>query len=316
VFYRLMLLATLSTVLFGPDAVRAYEFSANTNIINLDSLGDFDRCVEETGEVECCLDALTKYVAAHPEIAFSAGKHARFSMTHWVALHFFVKSLDKPTAQQCQDEDLRLAVISGLSLPPDDPELDSVRKIASGSCWSELQTPVVKGLQNGSTYYKQNTCALLATKQLTLPACATKAEAAPEPTALRSAKLATIDVRTLALDGNTAALFRGEGPELVLVIRAKAPHSDVVLLKVKNVYGPWNNHMLMAAEHRHYSDREYVANVDGHDQTIMRRREGFYEAYPAGYETALPVYRQLLSDQPKPLSTKDIIKEFSQGVSR
>jgi len=310
--YRTLMLMSLVVVLLGPTFVGAYEINAKSGTITLGSIEDFERCQRDAGYSDWCLDGLTGYVRSHPEAAFEAGKSVRARFNHWVALRYFVSAIEKATPEQCADSDLSLAVVSGLSLPADDPNLTLARKVVDGRCWQALQPTIRKELHAGSELFTRNACELLKAKNQQAAECEPKpiAPAAP-PAPPRSAKLAAIDVRTLQTDVSTAQLFRGDDTEQVLLVRGKAPQDDVVLLKLKGIRGPWNNQVLPAVEHLRGRDRDYVSSVEGRDWVVMTVRDGIYQIYPKGYADGLHVFRERLTDQPKRLSSADVSKEFS-----
>lgn len=295
-----------------PCAVQAYEVNAKAGTVTVSSVKDFEVCQREAGDADWCLNGLTTYVKSHPNVAFAAAKSARARFNHWVALRFFATALNKPSPAQCADDDLRLAVISGLGLPSDDPNSELAAKIAAGPCWSALQTPVQRGFADGGEVYRKNACALLKDKGTAEPECAPKAAAQPtaaEPP--RSARLAGLRVESLATDPSTAASFRGEDDEQILTIRAKAPYSDVVLLKFKGVQGPWNNSVIPCVERMESDAKKCFAYVNGRDWTVMISEDGTHEVHPKGYDYSISVYRERLSDRSKELSSTDVAKEFS-----
>src|SRR4051794_35350351 len=84
----------------------------------LDELEDYELCQRHDYDGDWCHDALKRWVKEHPADAFKAGKMTRLKMTHWAALHFFKQAFDQKKGD-CKDEDVRLAVVSGLNLPGD-----------------------------------------------------------------------------------------------------------------------------------------------------------------------------------------------------
>jgi hypothetical protein len=157
-----MMVAQLS---WAVPNVAAYEVDQKQNRIVLSSVEDFTQCQNDLSYTDACLDALKRYVKAHPAEGFAAGKLVRARFNHWLALQFFVPALTKPTPQQCDDEDLRLAVLSGLALPDDDPNEALAVKAAQGACAASLQPHVRNGLGDGSSLYKKNATALLAKRK-------------------------------------------------------------------------------------------------------------------------------------------------------
>jgi hypothetical protein len=310
-----LLLGAAGALWLAVSNVRAYEVNAKTGAVTLSSLDDFERCQRDVDYSEACLDGLSSYVKAHPTSAFAAGKAARLHFNHWVALRFFERAPGKLTPEQCADADLGMAIVSGLALPSDDPNAALASRIADGPCWSALQERLGKTLVDGSSLYVSNTCALYKKKNVEARECAPQPQAKTAASAsLRSAKLASLNAKTLATELSSASLFRGEDTEEVLLIHAKVPR-DVVLLKFKGVRGPWNDTIVPAVEYPDSDGKEYIARVDGEDWTIMTFHDGAYQVYPKGYDNGLHVYRRALTDQPKRMAASDVQQEFSPAPS-
>lgn len=297
-----------------PQRAHAYEVDEKHRRIVITSVADFERCQDEFSYTDACIEGLKAYTKAHPNDAFAAGKSVRLHFNHWVALPFFAAALDKDkgTSEQCADEDLSMAVVSGLALPNDDPNLALANKLAEGKCFSGMQAALQKELKESGGYYLEHGCSLLQKKNVSAPECAPKAPQKPVAAApARSAKLGALNPRSLPTDPNSAVAFRGEENEQVLLVRAKAPNDDVVILKWKGVRGPWNNQILAAVEAVNGRDKEYVASVDGKDYVVLRLDGGSYEAYPKGYQASLRLYRERLADQEKTLQSSDVLKELA-----
>lgn len=306
-----LLLGLALACLPTPQRAHAYEVDKKHRRVLLTSIEDFDRCQNEISYSDVCIEALKVYVKAHPKEAFAAGKAVRLRFNHWVALQFFAGAIDKATTEQCADEDLGMAVVSGLALPTDDPNLALANKVAEGKCFAGLQPALQKELKDGGGYYLEHGCALLQKKSVNAPECASKEPAKPAaPPPPRAAKLGTLNPRSLPTDPSSALAFRGQENEQVLLLRAKAPHDDVVLLKFKGVRGPWNNQVVAAVEAIKGRDKDYVASVDGKDYVIMTLDDGSYEAYPKGYRESLRLYRERLADE-KAVGSGDVVKEFA-----
>jgi hypothetical protein len=157
-----MMVAQLS---WAVPTVAAYEVDQKQNRIVLSSVDDFTQCQSDLSYTDACLDALKRYIKAHPADGFAAGKLVRARFNHWMALQFFVPALTKATPQQCDDEDLRMAVLSGLALPDDDPNEALAVKAAQGTCAANLQPHIRSGLGDGSSLYKKNATAVLAKRK-------------------------------------------------------------------------------------------------------------------------------------------------------
>ncbi|MBC7976631.1 MAG: hypothetical protein H7138_16785 [Myxococcales bacterium] len=101
-------------------------------------------------------------------LALKVAKVARRSMNAYGAVPFFKRAIGgKDTATACKDEDLKLAVVAGLGLPPDNANATESKAIMA-TCWSDLKEPVVAAFDGDSKsgYVKQNTCDFLMSKKL------------------------------------------------------------------------------------------------------------------------------------------------------
>lgn len=160
-----LLALVVAQLSWAMSSASAYEVDQKQNRIVLSSVDDFTQCQNDLSYSDACLDALKRYIKAHPADGFAAGKLVRARFNHWMALQFFVPALAKPTPSQCEDEDLRLAVLSGLSLPDDDPNVALAVKAAQGACAANLQPHIRNGLGDGSALYKKNAAPLLAKRK-------------------------------------------------------------------------------------------------------------------------------------------------------
>ena len=104
-----------------------------------------------------------------PEIAFAFGKLTRKHQNHYIAVPFFKWAIErKPEASWCADNDLRLAVLAGLGLPPDDEGAVGARQISGGVCWTALSDDLEQELRaEPQGYYRDNACAVLRAKGAT-----------------------------------------------------------------------------------------------------------------------------------------------------
>jgi len=302
-----LLLVTWNTT----QHARAYEIDRKQNRVVLSSIADFSRCQDQAGFSDLCLEGLKDYVKTHPSERLAAGKAVRLRFNHWVALHFFAGALDKASPEQCADEDVSMAVVSGLALPSDHPNLTLAQKIVDGRCGAALQAPVKQALKDGGGHYQDHACPWLKKQNVDAPECAPQPQVKATPTPPRAAKLGSLNAHALPTDPQSALAFRGEENEQLLLVRARAPHDDVVLLKWKGLRGPWNNQIIAAVEVVHGRDKEYVASVDGKDYVVMTLDGGSYEAYPKGYQASLRLYRQVLASQARAPEASEIAKELA-----
>lgn len=138
-----------------------------------------ETCLQHAYRGQHCIDMMTEFLKTSntsPDVGFAFGKIARKNQNHYVAVPFFKWALDQKkdakeststttAAQMCGDEDLKLAVVAGLGLPPDYPNAGGARQIAANSCYDNLKAEIKKELvENGSGYYRDNACAVIKAK--------------------------------------------------------------------------------------------------------------------------------------------------------
>ena len=131
-----------------------------------DAAGDaFNACFNR-GDFQQCRDNALVFVDADPKNAkatLAVAKAVRRGMSHFGAVPFFKRALaaGKP-ATVCADEDLSLAVVSGLGLDKTDTRLAESQALA-GTCWKEVKDAVIKELMSDSNKkgrFHDNGCAL------------------------------------------------------------------------------------------------------------------------------------------------------------
>jgi hypothetical protein len=124
----------------------------------------FSVCFQNNYGADQCLQDMTKFVkndAANLDLAFKAGKLARLNLKHWAAAPFFASALTEPSQdRRCDDEDVALAVMSGLGLPNSgyEPQFGASVKLASQLCWKELKAPLAEQIASNGEYFRENTC--------------------------------------------------------------------------------------------------------------------------------------------------------------
>jgi hypothetical protein len=305
-------------LLGGPVTARAYEINQKTNSVKVMSVADFEKCNAEI-DSEACLDALKAFVQAHPRDAFEAGKKVRLNFNHWVALPFFNQAFAKPPApEQCNDEDVWMAVSSGLSQPTSNPNLAVAAKIGGDLCWAQLQGKLAGDLKEGGVYYREHTCSLLKKKGIERVECqpVKTAETASVKSSSNLSKLQA-DWTKLKLDQESATMLRGQGDEQVLMVQAGPKQESLYLVKFKGIQGPWNNKTLLTMETPGGgSGRNYVAAVDSKEWVALTVRDGRYEAYPKDNRDSVYLYPVPLADRQKRLGSAELIKEFSSPAPK
>ncbi len=128
-----------------------------------------ERCLREAYRGDHCIDMMKDFLKTSTtaaDVGFSFGKITRKNQNHYVAVPFFKWALDKKKdAAMCDDEDLRLAVLAGLGLPPDYENAKGARDIAQNACFDALKAAMEKALvESEGGYYRDNACAVLKAK--------------------------------------------------------------------------------------------------------------------------------------------------------
>jgi hypothetical protein len=131
----------------------------------------YEQCFSQPYNTDECNSSFKTFINNDPtnsDLAFRAGKLVRLNAKHWVALPYFRQALANPSPQisrQCNDPDLKLALISGLNLPESyEAILQDTRAIAAGTCWNDLRPTLTSELKNGNSYFKANFCPILRRK--------------------------------------------------------------------------------------------------------------------------------------------------------
>lgn len=123
----------------------------------------FAICFQNNYGADQYLQDLTRFVksdAGNLDLAFKSGKLARLNLKHWAAAPFFASALTAPNKdRRCDDEDVALAVMSGLGLPKSgyEPQFGASVKLAQ-LCWKELKAPLIEQIASNGEYFRENTC--------------------------------------------------------------------------------------------------------------------------------------------------------------
>jgi hypothetical protein len=152
-----------------PQLKTSHPFMGKRAEVGLSALA---RCFDSRGQSELCGRLLTIFAAQDPDnldLSFKAGKMASRHLKRWYTVSFFRRALAHPsTSRSCGDEDLRLAVLSGLG-QKDAPEfktaVEDARVVLRDECWAELKGPALEGFHEGSPAFQKNTCDILKAKQ-------------------------------------------------------------------------------------------------------------------------------------------------------
>lgn len=242
------------------------------------TLADFDKCAANSRyDTGVCLEPLQKYAKAHPKELFVIGKRARLQFTHWAALQFFEPALGtSPAAAQCADEDMGLAIVSGLSMPADAAPNAIARRLLSGTCFSAVRGAVEKEITsaNGEGYLPQHACPIFANKGVKLSACEPKKEVAAVPVV--EEKLPVVDIAR----AKVGIVKVYSGPEGELITMADVVGTPgVFLVRIDGVRSPINGKTMVHKEQRSGTGFDYWTEVDGKRWTTINARGDSYKNY-------------------------------------
>lgn len=169
----------ISIMVVSGFALSAQALRATKGQVILDKLEEYDRCQTMDYAGDFCHDALVRWVDSHPADAFKAGKMTRLKMNAHNALPFFAKALDRKELA-CADEDVKMAVISGLGLPTDAKEsIKTAKKIGLEVCAKEMQDEITSATRRDEGMMK-NVCKDLVAKNLLKGVAAKRCQALTE----------------------------------------------------------------------------------------------------------------------------------------
>jgi hypothetical protein len=242
------------------------------------SLADLDKCAANNSyDTGYCLEALQKYAKTHPKELFAIGKRARLQFNHWAALQFFEPALGtSPAATKCADEDVSLAIVSGLSQPADNAPNGIARRLLSGACFPSVRAAVEKEIvsANGAGYLPQHACPIFAKKGIKLSACEPKKEVSATPVV--DEKLPVVNIATAKV-GIIKVYSGAEGERITM--------ADVVgtagayLVRIDGVRSPINGKTMVHKEQSSGNGFDYWTEIDGKRWNTIVVRGGSYKNY-------------------------------------
>ncbi|WP_310429910.1 hypothetical protein [Chamaesiphon sp. VAR_48_metabat_135_sub] len=242
------------------------------------SLADFDKCAANNSyDTGVCMEALQKYAKAHPKELFAIGKRARLQFKHWAALQFFEPGLGaSPAATQCADEDVSLAIVSGLSMPVDATPNAIARRLLSGKCFPSVRTAVEKEIAsaNGEGYLLQHACPVFAKKGIKLSGCEPKKEVAAAP--VMEEKLPMVDIASAKV-GIIKVYSGSEGERMTMADVPGTP--GAYLVRIDGVRSPINGKTMVHKEQKSGNGFNYWTEVDGKQWNTIIMRGGSYKNY-------------------------------------
>jgi hypothetical protein len=249
----------------GSASMSMVGFSATVlarNPMVFKSLADLDKCAAYNSyDTGVCLKALQKYAKSHPKESFAIGKRARLQFKHWVALQFFEPGLGaSPTTAQCADEDLSLAIVSGLSMPTDAAPNQIARRLLSGKCFSSVRTMVEKEIAtaNGEGYLPQHACPIFVKKGVKLSGCEPKQAVAATP--IVEEKLPMVDIATAKV-GIIKVYSGSEGEQIAIADIVGTP--GAYLVRIDGVRSSINGKTMVHKEQQSGNRLEYWTEIDG-----------------------------------------------------
>jgi hypothetical protein len=242
------------------------------------SLADLDKCAANNSyDTGVCLAALQKYAKSHPKESFAIGKRARLQFKHWVALQFFEPGLGaSPTAAQCADEDVSLAVVSGLSMPSDAAPNGIARRLLGGKCFSSIRVMVAKEIAsaNGEGYLPQYACPIFAKKGVKLSGCEPKKQVSAAP--IVEEKLPMVDIQTAKV-GIIKVYSGSDGEQIAIADVVGTP--GAYLVRLDGVRSPMNGKTIVHKEQQSGDRLNYWTEIDGKRWNTIVVRGGSYKNY-------------------------------------
>ena len=242
------------------------------------SLADLDRCAANNSyDTGVCLEPLQRYAKAHPKELFTIGKRARLQFTHWAALQFFEPALGaSPAAAKCADEDVSLAIVSGLSMPADAAPNAIARRLLSGRCFASVRTAVEKEIvsANGAGYLPQHACPIFATKGVKLRACEPKKEVSAAP--IVEEKLPIVNIATAKV-GIVKVYSGSEGERITIADVTGTP--GAYLVRIDGVRSSINGKTMVHKEEQSGDGFNYWTEIGGKRWNTIVVRGGSYRNY-------------------------------------
>lgn len=270
---RLFIATAASTLI----AVFSGTVSAKDEVV-FKTLADLNKCAANNSyDTGYCLEPLQKYAKAHPKELFAIGKRARLQFKHWAALQFFEPALGmSPAAAQCADEDVALAIVSGLSMPADAAPNAIARRLLNGACFGAVRPAVEKEITsaNGAGYLPQHACPIFANKGVKLSACEPKKEIAAAPVV--EEKLPVVDIATAKV--GIVKVYSGPEGELITMADVVGV-TGVFLVRIDGVRSPMNGKTMVHKEQRSGTGFDYWTEIDGKRWTTINARGGSYKSY-------------------------------------
>ena len=125
-----------------------------------------DRCFQRSDIGQGCLDNARDFIAVVPadrDLAAAVGRIVRLHQNHYAAVPFFRAAVTGTTGSAvCSDPGLKLAVMAGLGLEPENDLARQAREVAV-TCYGALRSDIHTATFATSTYTKANASAVVKT---------------------------------------------------------------------------------------------------------------------------------------------------------
>jgi hypothetical protein len=272
---------SISLLLAGASASMLMGLSTPTvaqERIVFKSLADLDKCAANNSyDTGYCLEPLQKYAKTHPKELFAIGKRARLQFKHWAALQFFEPALGaSPAPAKCADEDVSLAIVSGLSQPADNAPNGIARRLLSGACFPSVRAAVEKEIvsSNGEGYLPQHACPIFAKKGIKLSACEPKKAVSAKP--IVEEKLPVVNIATAKV--GIIKVYSGSEGERVTMADVLGT-SGAYLVRIDGVRSPINGKTMVHKEQASGNGFDYWTEIDGKRWNTIVVRGGSYKNY-------------------------------------
>lgn len=124
-----------------------------------------EACYSSRYSVDHCMKVTQRFIdnSSDPALTLKVAKLARKSMNAQGAVPFFEKAIAGNKAA-CKDEDATLAVVAGLGLPADSPNMTKSKALLA-ICYDAMKVEVLKAFDaSPDGYFGKNTCDFLKSK--------------------------------------------------------------------------------------------------------------------------------------------------------
>jgi hypothetical protein len=268
-----LLALPLASMLFGSFM----PVSAQNRFV-FKSLADLDKCAEKnSSDTSICLESLQEYAKKHPKELFTIGKRARLHFQSWVALQFFEPALGmSPSVAKCTNEDVRLAIISGLNLSSDTAPNKIARRLLSSNCFTSVRPAVEQEIisSNGKGYLSEHSCPIFARKGVKISACEQKQDVSAVP--VIAEKLPVVNIATAKV-GIIKVYSGSEGERIAIADLPETP--GAYLVRIDGVRSSINGKTMLHKEQLSDNGSTYWTEIEGKRWNTILVSGGTYKNY-------------------------------------